>query len=139
MYEVSAMPKVKRRAIPPKLRAEVYNKYRGHCAYCGKVLDSKGWQVDHLIPKQRESWGKATSEEVECFANLMPACRRCNLYKRAHSLETFRRYIREIPDKLQKTTFIYKVGLDYGIIEEQPWDGKFFFERWQEEQEYILD
>ena len=27
----------KRKVIPKKVRIEVYNKYKGHCAYCGKA------------------------------------------------------------------------------------------------------
>lgn len=117
-----------RKAIPKKIREAVYNKYNGHCAYCGKELAPKGWQLDHLIPYQRERWKKYSEEEIECFENYMPACRRCNHYKRAHSLEVFRRYIKEIPEKLKETNYIYKVGLDYGIIEEHPWNGLFYFE-----------
>lgn len=117
-----------RKAIPKKIREAVYNKYNGHCAYCGKELTPKGWQLDHLIPYQRERWKKYSEEEIECFENYMPACRRCNHYKRAHSLEVFRRYIKEIPEKLKETNYIYKVGLDYGIIEEHPWNGLFYFE-----------
>lgn len=117
-----------RKAIPKKIREAVYNKYNGHCAYCGKELATKGWQLDHLIPYQRERWKKYSEEEIECFENYMPACRRCNHYKRAHSLEVFRRYIKEIPEKLKETNYIYKVGLDYGIIEEHPWNGLFYFE-----------
>lgn len=122
---------MKRKAISKKTREAVYNKYDGHCAYCGKELAPKGWQLDHLIPYQRERFGRYTEDQIECFENYMPACRRCNLYKRAHSLEVFRRYIKEIPEKLKKTNFIYKVGLDYGIIEEHNWNGQFYFE-WYE-------
>ena len=117
-----------RKAISKKIREAVYNKYDGHCAYCGKEIAQKGWQLDHLIPYQRERWKKYSEEEIECFENYMPACRRCNHYKRAHSLEVFRRYIKEIPEKLKETNYIYKVGLDYGIIEEHPWNGLFYFE-----------
>jgi 5-methylcytosine-specific restriction endonuclease McrA len=119
---------MKRKAISKKMREAVYNKYDGHCAYCGKELEPKGWQLDHLIPYQLERFGRYTEEQIECFENYMPACRRCNHYKRAHSLEVFRRYIKEIPEKLKETNYIYKVGLDYGIIEEHPWNGLFYFE-----------
>ena len=98
-----------RKAIPKKIREAVYNKYNGHCAYCGKDLMPKGWQLDHLIPYQRERWKKYSEEEIECFENYMPACRRCNHYKRAHSLEVFRRYIKEIPEKLKETNYIYSI------------------------------
>lgn len=123
----------KRRSISPKVREEVYNKFGGHCAYCGKKLERKGWQVDHLIPVQRKQFGKYSEFEVEGFSNLFPSCRRCNHYKRAHSLETFRRYIEEIPEKLKKDNYIYKVGLDYGLVEEHPRKITFYFEQWEYE------
>ncbi len=118
-----------RKAIPKKVRIDVYNKYDGHCAYCGKAIEYKDMQVDHLIPYQRERWKKYTEEEIECFENYMPACRRCNHYKRAHSLETFRRLIEEIPAKLVRDNYIYKVGLDYNLIKEQRHKIEFYFEK----------
>lgn len=122
-----------RKAIPRVAREEVFRKYDGHCAYCGKVLTTKDFQVDHLVPVQREKWGKATEQEVENFKNFMPSCRRCNHYKRAHSLEIFRRYIEEIPEKLREGNYIYKVGLDYGLVEEHPKKIVFYFEQWDHE------
>ena len=122
-----------RKAIPRAAREEVFRKYGGHCGYCGKVLTTKDFQVDHLVPVQREKWGKATEQEVENFKNFMPSCRRCNHYKRAHSLETFRRYIEEIPEKLREDNYIYKVGLDYGLVEEHPKKIVFYFEQWEYE------
>ena len=123
----------KRKSLSPKVREAVYYKYDGHCAYCGKVLTPKDYQVDHLIPIQRERFGKYTEEQLERFDNYMPACRRCNLYKRAHSLETFRKYIEEIPRKLKERNYIYKVGLDYGLIEEHPQKIEFYFETIEKE------
>ena len=52
----------------------------------------------------------------------------CNHYKRANSLETFRRYIEEIPRKL-RDNYIYKVGVAYGEVVEQEHPVKFYFER----------
>lgn len=120
---------MKRKAIPKKVREAVYNKYDGHCAYCGKELEPKGWQLDHLIPVQRERFKKYSEEQIECFENYMPSCRRCNHYKRSHSLESFRRCIEEIPKKLYRDSYIYKVGLDYEIVkaEENP-NVVFYFE-----------
>jgi hypothetical protein len=123
---------IKRKAIPKKVREAVYNKYGGHCAYCGKKIEYKDMQVDHLIPVQREQFKKYSEEEIESFENYFCACRRCNLYKRAHSLETFRRYIEEIPKKLYRDSYIYKVGLDYGLIEAHEHKVKFYFEEYEE-------
>jgi len=123
---------MKRKAISKKVREAVYNKYDGHCAYCGKELGPKDWQLDHLIPVQRERFKRYSEEEIECFENYVPACRRCNHYKRAHSLEVFRRYIEEIPAKLYRDNYIYKVGLDYGLVEAHERKIKFYFEEYEE-------
>lgn len=120
---------MKRKTIPKKVREAVYQKYDGHCAYCGKKIDYKEMQVDHLIPIQRERWKKGSEEEIECFENYLPSCRRCNHYKRAHSLEVFRKYIEEIPAKLYRDNYIYKVGLDYGLIEPHEHKVTFYFEQ----------
>lgn len=119
------MPKT----VSKKTRLQVYDKYDGHCAYCGKEISYKEMQLDHLIPRQRERFGKYTEEEIECFENYMPACRRCNHYKRAHSLEVFRKMIEEIPKKLFRDNYIYKVGLDYRLIEAKEHKIVFYFEK----------
>lgn len=123
---------MKRKTIPKKTREAVYNKFDGHCAYCGKKLEPKGWQLDHLIPVQRERFKRYSEEEIECFENYVPSCRRCNHYKRAHSLEVFRKYIEEIPAKLYRDNYIYKVGLDYGLVEAHEHKVKFYFEEYEE-------
>lgn len=116
------------KTIPKKIRLQVYDKYEGHCAYCGKKITYKEMQLDHLIPRQRERFGKYSEEEIENFDNYMPACRRCNHYKRAHSLETFRTMIEEIPKKLFRDNYIYKVGLDYGLVTANEHKVIFYFE-----------
>jgi hypothetical protein len=126
---------MKRKIISKKIREAVYNKYDGHCAYCGKELELKGWQLDHLIPYQRERFGRYTEEQIECFENYMPACRRCNHYKRAHSLEVFRRMIEEIPSKLYRDNYIYKVGLDDNLIESKEHKIRFYFEECEDNKE----
>lgn len=123
---------MKRKTIPKKVREAVYNKYDGHCAYCGKPITYKEMQVDHLIPVQRERFKRYSEEEIECFENYMPVDRRCNHYKRAHSLEVFRKYIEEIPAKLYRDNYIYKVGLDYGLVEAHERKIKFYFEEYEE-------
>ena len=123
----------KRKSLSPKVREAVYQKYNGHCAYCGKKLTYKEFQVDHLIPIQREKFGKYTEEQLERFENYMPTDRTCNHYKRAHSLETFRRYIEEIPAKLDRDSYISRIGKKYNLIEEHPRKIEFYFEQVERE------
>lgn len=37
-----------RKLIPKKIREQIYQKYDGHCAYCGCKLEYKDMQVDHV-------------------------------------------------------------------------------------------
>lgn len=118
------------KTISKKTRLAVYEKFDGHCAYCGKALEYKDMQLDHMIPRQRERFKKYTEEQIECFENYMPACRRCNHYKRAHTLEYFRQLIEEIPKKLFRDNYIYKVGLDYNLISVNEHKITFYFENY---------
>ena len=116
--------------FPKKIREQVYNKYDGHCAYCGRKINYKDMQIDHFIPQRR--WSAEQSNDI---SNLMPSCRSCNHYKRAHSLETFRRYIFEIPKKL-KENYIYKIGLIYGNVIENEHPIKFYYEECEEKKHH---
>ena len=119
------MNEIKRRKLSKADRIRIYDKCNHRCAYCGCDLEYKDMQVDHFRPLR--AWGieDAGTDDLD---NLMPACRMCNHYKRANSLETFRRYIAEIPRKLREN-YIYKVGIVYGEIAEQAHPVKFYFEQ----------
>lgn len=71
--------------------------------------------------------------EHECgtdgMDNLFPSCRSCNHYKRAHSVEYFRKMISEIPSKLARDNYIYKVGCNYGFFSSWPRHVEFYFEK----------
>ena len=106
-------------------RQAVYNKYRGHCAYCGKIITIKEMQVDHIVPKAR-GWKVA---DVNDYSNLMPSCSSCNRYKSNHSLEGFRKkYLGMLHARLAKQ-FTVKIAMDYGIVKLQKWDRVFYFEK----------
>ena len=115
-------------SISKETRLKVYEKYNGRSAYCGRKIEYKDMQVDHLIPKHLAEMGKVYWDEVETETNYMPSCRMCNHYKRSNSLEVFRRYIQEIPKKL-KSNYIYKVGVAYGNVIENEKPIEFYFEK----------
>ena len=106
-----------------KIRLDVYAKYGGRCAYCGRKIAYKDMQVDHFIAKK--AFDQSGSDDI---SNLMPSCRMCNHYKRANSLELFRRYIQEIPRKLREN-YIYKIGVVYGNVVENQKPIEFYFEK----------
>ena len=95
-------------AINKNTRVAVYNKFDGHCAYCGRHIAYNDMQVDHFKPQRAWNPEDSGTDDIE---NLMPSCRMCNHYKRAHDLETFRRYIAEIRENCKRTTFTRSASL----------------------------
>lgn len=112
--------KRRHKAIPKAVRQKVYQKYGGHCAYCGRSIDYKDMQVDHI---QAHYLGGA--DELE---NYNPACRMCNFYKSTMSIDDFREQLKKLQARLKKV-YIYRLALRYGLIEEKENDLMFYFER----------
>ena len=69
-------------------RLKVYNKFDGHCAYCGCELLFKRMQVDHLWPQFLDH--HKPDEDNNRFDNLMPSCQPCNIQKHGMRLEVWR-------------------------------------------------
>ncbi len=106
-----------------QIKLDVYNMYDGHCAYCGKNIDFKDMQVDHIKPKRMGG--------MDDIKNFNPACRQCNHYKRAGSLVYFRSLLITLHNRV-RDIYICKVAEDYRIIKVEPWDGTFYFEKLRE-------
>lgn len=124
---------MKTKRIPASVRKLVYEKYNGHCAYCGKPLEYKDMQVDHIKPvfhnwnyADKERWLKEHYGD-DNIENLNPSCRACNYYKSTLSLDALKRELSAILGRLDKV-FIYRLAKSYGLIEEHPHDIKFYFE-----------
>ena len=100
-------------------RHAVYEKYGGRCAYCGRKIEYKDMQVDHMVAV----CNGGTSD----MCNLMPSCRRCNHYKRSSSIDGFRAKLQGVKRNLLDT-YLGMVAIDYEMIVWVGWDGKFYFE-----------
>lgn len=101
-------------------RRQVYDKCGGSCAYCGRKIEIRDMQVDHIVPKRQGG--------NDFFGNLNPSCRRCNHYKRAYRLDRYRELIFKLHTKI-RDIYLCKTAEDYGVIEIKEWDGKFYFEK----------
>jgi hypothetical protein len=122
-------------------RQIVYDKYRGHCAYCGEVISIKDMQVDHIIPQWNFVWDiknkfkvppfliHLTELDVNHIDNLLPTCRVCNKWKSAHSLDVFRTEIEEQLKRLNDYSSNYRIAKKYGLVKEMPSKITFYFER----------
>ena len=64
-----------------KQRQQVYAKYSGHCAYCGKEISYEEMQVDHIKPKQRGWVYNPENVGTDTMDNYNPSCRACNFRK----------------------------------------------------------
>lgn len=129
-----------------KTREIVYRKYDGHCGYCGCKLDTiKDMQVDHIEPKHRrpklinkDGHIKVISIDkfnpnLDTIDNYMPACRNCNLRKGTMDIETFRKELLKLQERLKTQSgsrVNYKLALKYGLIEEKQNNIKFYFENY---------
>lgn len=104
-------------------RQKVYDKYNGHCAYCGKEITIKDMEVDHAFAKRNGG-----TDDIE---NLMPACHSCNHYKRSCDIKSFREWSLNGLLKRLKKVYIFRVALDYGMVSINGWDRMFYFEKIQ--------
>lgn len=119
-----------RRKLTQKERRVVYDKYNGHCAYCGCEIPFKGFNVDHLHCIRNYGYTEEfTGIDVHSIDNLMPACGSCNRYKATMDLETFRKQLQKIPDRLQRDVCTYNIAIRFGMVQENREPIKFYFER----------
>lgn len=115
------MEKTKRKSIPKKTRLKVYDKCGGRCAYCGRQIEYKEMQVDHVVSLY---WYNG-DEDIK---NYLPACRMCNFYKSTLTIEKFRKQIETVVERLEKV-FIYRLAKNYGLIQENRRPVEFYFEK----------
>jgi hypothetical protein len=109
-------------------RQQVYEKYDGHCGYCGsKLATIKDMQIDHIVPKWKYTEGYVQGD-MNGESNLMPSCRTCNHYKRGYSLEEFRKLMLTLHERVC-SQYITKVAIKYGIVHINTFGGKFHFEQ----------
>jgi 5-methylcytosine-specific restriction endonuclease McrA len=117
-----------------KIRIQVYDKFNGKCAYSGTDLQAD-WQIDHKEPKRN---GGDNSID-----NLLPAQKIINHYKRALSLEQFRilwlgglhKRLPKLPKNprtangQKRKNYLLTIAELFNISAENPFNGKFYFER----------
>lgn len=78
-------------------------------------------QVDHVVALR--------SEGEDDLANMLPACRSCNHYKRGNSLEGWRRILEAMPATLERDCYTYRQAVRFGMVKPTPKKITFCFER----------
>ena len=116
-------------SLTKKERQEVYEKYDGKCAYCGREL-KKGWHADHIKPVERHIiTKKMLRADRDVIENINPCCPSCNIHKHSDDLEEFRRRIEYHIEAMNKRSTQYKFLKKFGLIEETGEKVVFYFEK----------
>lgn len=111
---------MKRRKWTKEERKQIYQKYKGHCAYCGLPITIQEMQVDHIVALKRGG--------PDSIENANPACRMCNKYKDTLTLYDFKNWLLAgVIGRLRKL-FIFRIAERYGMISVNEWNKKFYFE-----------
>ena len=114
-------------------RIAVWGKYDKHCAYCGKEIEYKQMQIDHIEPlfrnyKDKELEYMKRSRGEHNTDNFNPSCARCNRWKSTYTLEQFKKEISLQIDRLNRDSNNYRMAIDFGLIQETKVPVKFYFE-----------
>ena len=112
-----------------KQRQQVYAKYNGHCAYCGKEIAYEEMQVDHIKPKQRGWVYNPDNVGTDTMDNYNPSCRACNFRKGLLTVEQFRSELVEQCKGIIKRSFQVRQSIDYGLIQVNIKPIVFYFEK----------
>jgi 5-methylcytosine-specific restriction endonuclease McrA len=125
-----------------KRRAELKQKFGGHCAYCGTLLGDR-WQADHVAPVWRASkWvsnpdgrsskcvptGELLRPENDTIENLVPACGPCNNDKFNLTLDQWRTRLEDLLGVCERNHSAFRHALRFGLLVPQPRPIVFFFE-----------
>lgn len=121
-------------------RAQLKQKFGGHCACCGCVLGDK-WHADHIenvdrkiefCPKRGlKSSSEMNRPELDTIENMNPACASCNISKHSMSLDTWRKILEDTNRKLFAYVKNYRLAVAFGQIQETPKPIVFWFEKYQ--------
>ena len=67
--------------------------------------------------------------ERNVVANMMPACKSCNLHKGGYSLDGWRDIIQRSAEIVRKQTSTFRAGERFGVIAVSEKPVRFYFER----------
>lgn len=116
-------------AFTKKIREQIHAKYGGKCAYCGKDIEYKQMQLDHIHCQNRFVNGETKGIlDINNIDNLNPSCRRCNFRKSTFTVEQFREQIALQCQRLKRDSSQYSIAIDYGMITETSKPILFYFE-----------
>lgn len=115
-----------RKTIKKSERLLTYQKFNGHCAYCGCEIKYEEMEVDHFV-SHMSNMGEDNID------NYMPACHDCNHVKVDYTISQFKHAIQhcgEIHRARKKPIMAIsdRIAIKYGLTE-QDHEITFFYEK----------
>ncbi len=100
----------------------------------------KGWHADHLEPIKRykslrstdtgyESFNTCEKPHLDLIDNMVPACRKCNLFKGVFSVDEFREELSCQVSRAREYSVNFRNAERFGLIETNNNPVVFWFER----------
>ena len=116
-----------------KLRALVFNKYGGKCAYCGSDLN-ESFAIDHIVPISRGYSNKellrlGKERGTDTIDNYNPCCYSCNSSKSNLDLEVWRSELSKKYDRLLKHSSTFSLLNRFKLCIRANSEIKFYFEK----------
>ena len=103
-------------------RQVVYEKYNGHCAYCGDEIEIEKMHDEHKFPKHlSKNHNMEPGQDNNRIENRMPSCRACNWHKGGMQIEEWRSELQRQVSMLKKNAqFKRALRFKQIRIEEKP-------------------
>jgi 5-methylcytosine-specific restriction endonuclease McrA len=111
-----------------KVRASVFEKYNGRCAYCGCKLDARSFTIDHIIPLRRHEKNPKIIG-INSIKNYNPCCYSCNSSKSTFTVEKWREQISLKINVINRDSPTYRILKRFNLVKETNNDVIFYYEK----------
>lgn len=78
---------INKEAVSEKRRSLIFQKYVGHCAFCGKKISKDSFAIEYGAEKLQN--------RLKRYYELLPACLSCANEKRGMQLESYRQFLQD--------------------------------------------
>lgn len=112
----------------PKIRDSIFQKFNGHCAYCGCKISRNKFHIDHIKPLKRHA-NPGEIKGPNTLENYNPSCISCNSSKNSYSLEIWRKELSLKIMRLNRDSSQYCLMKRFGLIYESDKPVIFYFEK----------
>lgn len=127
------IPIIMKKTDNKNIRKVIFEKYNGHCAYCGIKLNKLNFTIDHIEPKFRKCLDKELliykrERGKDSIDNYNPSCKSCNSSKSTFTIEKWKQEILLKYNRSLNESSNLRLLERFGMIKYNP-DLIFYFEK----------